>query len=136
MRELSITTTETTTADNLLAALASGEAVLHTERSNGTFRRVHFLTEGTEARETAEWVKAMREGDEEGGRAPRTMASIAAELISSIPSVRRLLNDLALTHEFEEMEREELEELLHGGQEAEDTMVVQEGEAEELEDAN
>jgi len=124
MRELAITITPETTTATLLASLADGTAQLHTERSNGTFRRVHFLAPDTEARNTAEWVLAMREGNEEEDRAPRTMASIAKEINASIPTVRRMINDLLLTHELEDMDAADLDELLHGGQEVEDTMVV------------
>lgn len=126
MRELSITVATTTTADTLLAELAAGTASLHTERSNGTFRKVHFLAAGTEDRELAEYVVALREGNEEDGRNPRTMAQIATELHTSIPSIRRMINDLLMTIELEEMDAAELDELLNGGQEVEDNMVVTE----------
>lgn len=123
MRTLVFTTTDTTTADTLLAEMAAGKVELHTQRDNGTFRKVHFLAEGTEAREHAEWVAAERE-------AGRTMKAIATEIHASVPSVRRMLNDLALTEEFEKMDAEELDELLRGGTEVEINMVVTEGDAE------
>lgn len=127
MRQISVTFAPTTTASTLIADLGKGEAELHAERSNGTFRRVHFLAEGTEARELAEYVAALREGNEEDNREPRTMKQIAAELHVSVPTVRRMINDLLLTQEMEEMDQAELEELLTGGEEAADTMVVTEG---------
>lgn len=119
MRQLNVTVTETTTSETLLSDLATGTARLHTEREDGTFRRVHFLADGTKEREVAEWVQDQRE-------AGRTMRQIANEMIVSIPSVRRMINDLIITTELEEMDAEELAELLTGGEEVADTMVVTE----------
>lgn len=100
----------TTTAATILADLTAGVAKVYRVRENGTFRKVHFLAEGTEAREHAEWVAMQRE---EG----RSMKDIATELNLSIASVRRMLNDLALTTELEDSEEEDLAELLLGSEE-------------------
>lgn len=113
MSGLVVTTSQTTTIENFLAEAAKGKISFHTERQDGTLRKVHFLAGGTKERETAEWVAEQRE-------AGATMRKIANELHLSVPSVRRMINDLALTEEFEQMDAEELEELLAGGQEAED----------------
>lgn len=112
MTSLVITTAPTTTTATFLADAAEGKVTFHAERGNGTFRRVHFLAEGTTARETAEWVLAQRD-------AGRTMRAIATEMHVSIPSVRRIINDLLLTHEVEAMDAEELADLLTGAAEAE-----------------
>lgn len=112
MTAIAIAAPATTTAASVIADLTAGVAKVYRVRENGTFRRVHFLADGTEAREHAEWVAAQRE--EEG----RSMKDIAAELNLSVASVRRMLNDLALTEEIEESEAEELEALLMGAEEA------------------
>lgn len=114
-----VTATTDTTAANLIADLTSGAARIFKERENGTTRRVHFLADGTEAREHAEWVAAQRE---EG----RSMAAIAGELHISVSAVRRMLNDLALTEELEDMDAEDLAELLLGSEEdTTDTSVIE-----------
>lgn len=119
-----ITATQENT-DNLVAALVEGKATVHSERSNGTFRRRHFLT-GTDRAE-AEWVALQRRGqeaDEEDGIPfvkARSMASIANELHVSIAAVRRTLIDLAITEELEDMDQDELEAMLSGSIEGEPT---------------
>lgn len=112
MTTIAIAAPATTTAATILTDLAAGAAKVYRVRENGTFRRVHFLAEGTVGREHAEWVAAQRE--EEG----RSMKDIAAEINMSIASVRRMLNDLAMTEELEESEEEELEALLLGAEDA------------------
>jgi hypothetical protein len=108
-----------------------GDVQVHSERSNGTFRRRHFLVRNSEARATAEWVRAQREGqdaDEAEGIeaiAPRTMASIAKEMHVSVSAVRRILVDLAVTEELEDMDNDEIEAILVGGTEAEVTIEDQ-----------
>jgi hypothetical protein len=117
--ELVITTTAPAT--DIVAALTDGTAHVHSVREDGTTRRRHFLT-GT-AREHAEWVRLQRTGqtadEAEGVEAvtPRSMSSIARELHVSIAAVRRMLVDLAITEELEEMEADELEALLVGSEE-------------------
>lgn len=110
MTAIAIHATTDTTAATLIADLTSGVARLYKERDNGTFRRVHFLADNTEAREHAEWVALQRE---EG----RSMKAIATEINLSVSAVRRMLNDLALTEELEGMEAEDLADLLLGSEE-------------------
>lgn len=105
-----VTTSPDTTTENFLAHAAEGKVQFHRERSNGTTRRVHFLAEGTKEREYAEWVRDQRE---EG----RTMKALATETHFSIATLRRWLNDLALTEAIEESEEEELAEMLQGAAE-------------------
>lgn len=115
-----ITAAPATTPASLLADLATGIAYLHKQRETGTYRKVHYLAEGTAAREQAEWIRAARTGDlEVDGAAPRSMRSIAEELHTSVSAVRRVLSDLALTEELEGMEADELEAMLTGGEEVE-----------------
>lgn len=125
MRTINFTVPATATAESFATDLAQGHVEIHTERSNGTFRKVHFLTDGTDAREMAEYVLALREGNDEEGRAPQSMRTIANSLHVSIPTVRRMLNDLALTHELEDMDQADIDALFTGAEEA-DTMVVTE----------
>jgi hypothetical protein len=120
-----ITAAETTSTSDLLAALAKGTAVVHTERADGTFRRRHFLT-GT-ARAEAEWVRLQRTGQEADASegipfvAARSMNSIANELHVSVAAVRRILIDLAITEELEDADQDELEAMLAGSLEGEPT---------------
>lgn len=107
---LVIAATTATTATTLVADLTSGAAKIFKVRDNGTTRRVHFLADGTEGREHAEWVAAQRE---EG----RSMKAIATEINVSVSAVRRMLNDLALTEELEDMDAEDLADLLLGSEE-------------------
>lgn len=107
--------------ENLLAQLVKGEAQIHSVRGNDTLRRRHFLT-GKDM-EVALWVRAQREGQEadeaEGVEAisPRSMGSIAREMHVSVSAVRRILNDLAITEELEDMDQSELEDLFIGASE-------------------
>lgn len=110
MTTLTITMTEDTTTKNFKARAKAGKVQFHTERNNGTYRKVHFLTE--QAREEAEWLKAQRD-------AGRTMKSIAAEIHRSVAAIRRALNDLALTEMVEQADEEELEALMQGAYESE-----------------
>jgi hypothetical protein len=120
---MNIVITASANTTDVLAALVAGEAKVHSEREDGSYRARHFLTGS--AREHAEWVRLQREGQEadeaEGvpAVAPRSMGSIAAELHVSISAVRRVLVDLAVTEELEEMEADELAALLQGMTEAE-----------------
>jgi hypothetical protein len=112
-----ITTADQTTPDTLLAELAAGTAHLHKEREDGTYRRVHYLADGSQGREEAEWIAAQREGTED--TAPRSMRSIAEELNLSVSAVRRIISDLALTEELEAMDADELADMLRGAEEIE-----------------
>lgn len=111
MTTLTVTVTDKTTVQNFKAHAKAGKVQFHTERSNGTYRKVHFLT--AQAREEAEWMKAQRE-------AGRTMKAIAAEIHRSVAAIRRSLNDLSLTEMVEQADAEELEELMQGAYEAAD----------------
>lgn len=112
-----LVTATNATPDTIIDQLATGTAHLHKERENGTYRRVHFLADGTKEREEAEWVASQREGTED--TMPRSMRSIAQELHISVSAVRRIISDLALTEELENMEQDELEAMLTGGEEVE-----------------
>jgi DNA-binding NarL/FixJ family response regulator len=107
MTTIVTTVQATTTVDTLVPEAAEGKVKFHTQRSNGTFRRVQFLAEGTKDREVAEWVAAQRE---EGV----TMKAIAAEMHVSVPTVRRMLNALLLTQEIEEADQDEKADLVFG----------------------
>lgn len=107
---IAVVATTDTTAATLISDLTNGVAKLYKERENGTYRRVHFLADGTKEREHAEWIVWQRE---EG----RSMKAIATELHISVSAVRRMINDLALTEELEEMDNEDLAELLLGSEE-------------------
>lgn len=120
--ELVITAPATaTTHEDIVGALFTGTAQVHSVREDGTTRRRHFLT--GEARQHAEWVRLQRTGQEadeaEGIAAvtPRSMTSIAKEMHVSVAAVRRILVDLAITEELEDMEADELEALLVGADE-------------------
>lgn len=116
-----ITATETTT--DLLAALTEGTAKVHNEREDGSLRRRHFLT-GL-GREHAEWVRLQRTGQAEDQAedipfvAPRTMASIAKELHTSVAAVRRVLVDLEITEALEDADQDELEAMFVGAADSE-----------------
>lgn len=101
MTAIVTTVTSTTTVDTLVTEAAEGKVQFHTERGNGTFRRIAFLAEGSPEREVAEWVASQRE---EGV----TMKAIAAEMHVSVPTVRRMINALLNTLDVEE----EAEEIL------------------------
>lgn len=119
--ELIITTATAHDTTDLIEALTAGVAQVHSVREDGTTRRRHFLT-GKDL-EVALWVRAQREGqtadEAEGVPAitPRSMASIAREMHVSIAAVRRILIDLAITEELEDMDQDELEAMLEGGEE-------------------
>jgi hypothetical protein len=110
--------TADSTATDLIEALTTGHAQVHSVREDGTTRRRHFLT-GKDV-EVALWVRAQREGQEadeaEGLEAitPRSMGSIAREMHVSIAAVRRILIDLAITEELEDMDTDDLDSLLTG----------------------
>lgn len=116
-----ITAPETTT--DLVEALKAGTARIHNEREDGTLRRRHFLT-GL-GREHAEWVRLQRTGQEEDVAegipfvAPRTMASIARELHTSIAAIRRVLTDLEITESLEDADQDELEAMFVGAADSE-----------------
>lgn len=85
----------------LAAACAAGTVKLFRLRGTGTVRRLPFLTDGSPAREVAEWYR-MRV--EEGA----SVRDIAAEAEVSKATVRRNLYALAVTESVEEGELDEL----------------------------
>lgn len=120
---MNIVITAKNTAD-LIAQFEQGTAQVHSERTDGTFRRRHFLVDGSDARSAAEWIRVQHDGQEadeaEGipAVAKRTMRSIANELHLSVAAVRRCLVDLAITEEIEQADEEELAEFLGQVEEA------------------
>jgi hypothetical protein len=118
---MNIVLTSAPTTTDLLVALNEGKATVHSERTNGTFRRRHFLADGTNDRAVAEWVRLQRTGQEADGEAPavtpRSMASIAKEMHISVAAVRRILIDLAVTEELEDTDQDELEAMWVGSTE-------------------
>jgi hypothetical protein len=110
MTALLITAAATTTPATFLSDAAAGSVLFHKERGNGTTRRVHFLVEGTEARELANFILFCRENGQ-------SMKLVASELHMSVAAVRRSLNDLLMTLELEAMDAEELADLLTGADE-------------------
>lgn len=98
----------TTDTTGVKAALESGDAHVYSVRSNGTTRRRHFLTGQDLA--TALQVRAARE-------LGKGMAFIAGELHVSVSAVRRILIDLAITEELQEMQDDQLAAMLVGSTE-------------------
>lgn len=81
-------------AADLAAAAKAGKATFHVRRSDGTFRRMAYLPPGSAARKTAEKV--------EEKRAKRmSMKDIAKGMHVSIPTVRRIINNLELSRHIE-----------------------------------
>lgn len=116
--------------------LDSGRLEAYRVRSNGTTRLVRLLPVGSTGRDTAEWIS---EQVDEG----RTVQSVARELHSSVPTIRRFLEALELTEEIEagewddvwaelnglpletpvdEMSEEELAEAFRGAEMVDDVM--------------
>lgn len=83
-----------TVAGSLEAAARAGKATFHVRRSDGTFRRMAYLPPGSAARRTAEKVEAQR-----AKKVP--MKDIAKTMHVSIPTVRRILNNLELSRHVE-----------------------------------
>jgi predicted transcriptional regulator len=104
---LVITVASTTTVESFLADAAAGEILFHTERYNGTLRRVKFLARGSEDRAMAEFVEALRDQDN-----PPGWVLIAAKLQMSVSSARRFVSNLAITRELERMRPAEVAALL------------------------
>lgn len=119
-----VTVSADTTTDNFAQHAAEGKVLFHRERANGTFRRVHFLADGTQEREYAEWLRAERE-------AGKTMKALAIETHFSIATLRRWLNDLLLTETIEEADQDELAEMLLGAAEVAAEPTTTEPEPEE-----
>lgn len=105
MSTILFSVTEGTTVENFGQALAEGKVRFYRVRENDTFRHVPYYAEGSEERETAEWVLEQRD---EGV----TMKAIAAEMHSSVPTVRRMINAVLLAQEVEEYDEDEIAEVL------------------------
>lgn len=103
MSNIAVTITEGTTVDTFPTAVAEGRVRFYSVRGNGTTRHMQYLT--GKDREIAEWVVQQRE---EGV----TMKAIAAEALMSVPTLRRLINALALTEEVDEYDAEDIAALL------------------------
>ena len=90
-----IATADTTiSAENLQAAAAAGRVVFHTRRANGSLRRMAYLRPGTKERTEAEQVAASR-------TAGVHMKAISASLHASVPTIRRMINNLELSRHVE-----------------------------------
>lgn len=83
-------------AADLAAAAKQGKATFHVRRSDGTFRRMAYLPPGSAARRTAEQVEKKRSQSP-----PVSMKDIAKGMHVSIPTVRRILNNLELSRHIE-----------------------------------
>lgn len=116
MSNIAITAVAGTTVETFVQGAVEGSVKFYTLRSNGTYRHIPFLADGTKDREVAEWVADQREQG-------TTMKAIATEMHMSVPSVRRVLNSLLLTEEVEEYDTEEIAEIL-----ADNEAVTVEGE--------
>lgn len=83
-------------APTLQAAAAAGKATFHVRRTDGSLRRMAYLPPGSQQRKLAEKIVAMRDK-----KPPVPMKDIAANLHVSIPTVRRMINNLELTQHIE-----------------------------------
>lgn len=81
-------------AADLAAAAKAGKATFHVRRSDGTFRRMAYLPPGSAARRQAEKVMQQREKKV-------SMKDIAKAMHVSIPTVRRIINNLELSRHIE-----------------------------------
>lgn len=82
-------------AKDLEAAAKAGKATFHVRRGDGSFRRMAYLPPGSPARRQAEQVEKKRVDKK------LTMKEIAKEMHVSIPTVRRILNNLELSRHVE-----------------------------------
>lgn len=83
-------------ASSLEAAAKQGKATFYVRRSDNTFRRMAYLPPNSSARRTAEKVEKQRLQSP-----PVSMKDIAKEMHVSIPTVRRILNNLELSRHVE-----------------------------------
>lgn len=81
-------------AKDLEAAAKAGKATFHVRRSDGTFRRMAYLPPGSAARKQAEKVEKQR-------AEKVSMRDIASAMHVSIPTVRRIINNLELSRHVE-----------------------------------
>ena len=82
-------------AKDLEAAAKAGKATFHVRRSDGTFRRMAYLPPGSPLRKQAEKVEHQHTVKK------MTMKEIAKGMHVSIPTVRRILNNLELSRDIE-----------------------------------
>lgn len=81
-------------AETLAAAAAAGKVTFHIRRGDGTLRRMSYLPPGSTARRLAERIEKMREKGV-------SMKEIATKQHSSIPTIRRIINNLELSRHVE-----------------------------------
>lgn len=81
-------------AETLQQAAAAGRVVFHIRRHDGSLRRMSYLRPGSAARRLAERIDRAREKNV-------PMKEIAAKMHSSIPTVRRIINNLELSRHVE-----------------------------------
>lgn len=80
----------TAVAETLQAAAAAGRVVFHVRRSDGTLRRMSYYKPGSAERRVAERIMRARDKGV-------PMKDIAAKQHISIPTVRRIINNLELS---------------------------------------
>lgn len=83
-------------AKDLEAAAKAGRATFHVRRSDGTFRRMAYLPPGSSSRKQAEKIEKQRTA-----KPPVSMKDIAKAMHVSIPTVRRIINNLELSRHIE-----------------------------------
>lgn len=83
-----------TVAPSLQQAAAAGRAVFHIQRGDGSLRRMSYLPPGSAARRLAERIDKAR-----AKKVP--MKDIAAKMHVSVPTVRRIINNLELSRHIE-----------------------------------
>lgn len=81
-------------AKDLEAAAKAGKATFHVRRGDGTFRRMAYLPPGSAARRQAEKIEKQRTDKV-------SMKDIAKAMHVSIPTVRRIINNLELSRHIE-----------------------------------
>lgn len=81
-------------AQPLQQAAAAGKAIFHIRRSDGTLRRMSYLPPGSAHRRLAERIDRAREKGV-------PMKDIALKQHVSIPTVRRIINNLELSRHIE-----------------------------------
>lgn len=81
-------------AETLQAAAAAGKVTFHIRRGDGSLRRMSYLAPGSAARRLAERIDRAREKGV-------PMKDIARKQHSSIPTIRRIINNLELSRHVE-----------------------------------
>lgn len=81
-------------AETFQAAAAAGKVVFHVRRSDGTLRRMSYLKPGSPERRVSERIEKSREKGV-------PMKDIADKLHISVPTVRRIINNLELSKHVE-----------------------------------